>query len=179
MDARRTQPVDRRRVGFLAQALEGGMATFGNWSRKACQTADFPARPMACASSASRAAENGATGAQLNAIFGWEEGSRESATDVKRASRAKWARSAMTLLLPNNPEAENPAPLARCGISRKKSDDFKHLENRWCPGEDRVRKLKNAIKSTNQGSPHGPLCITFLEFVSSVRMGCHHRVVSF
>lgn len=86
-------------------------ATFGNWFRKACKAAGVPGSAHGLRKlGATRAAENGASEAQLNAIFGWEEGSRESATYVKRASRARRAASAMNLLLPNNPETENPAP---------------------------------------------------------------------
>lgn len=52
------------------------------------------------ASTAVRAAEGGATEAQLNAIFGWAEGSKESATYTKKADRARRAAAAMSTLLP-------------------------------------------------------------------------------
>ena len=42
---------------------------------------------------ASRAAEAGATDSELNAMFGWTEGSKEAALYTRKASRAKLARS--------------------------------------------------------------------------------------
>lgn len=55
---------------------------------------------------ARRAAEDGATEAQLNALFGWADGSRESAVYTRTANRAKLARSARKI----------PHPATRRGI---------------------------------------------------------------
>jgi integrase len=75
-------------------------AGFGNWFREACDKAGVPGSAHGLRKAgAARAAENGATEADLNAIFGWREGSRESATYVRKANRKKIAaRSADKLL---------------------------------------------------------------------------------
>ena len=64
-------------------------ASFGNGFRG---RTGVPAPPMACARLAH--AKAGATEAELNAWFGWAEGSRESATYVRGADRAKSAERA-------------------------------------------------------------------------------------
>lgn len=75
-------------------------ATFGNWFRKTCQAAKVPGSAHGLRKlGAVRAAENGATEAQLNAIFGWKDGSRESATYTRKARRAKLAKQAAKLLI--------------------------------------------------------------------------------
>ena len=60
--------------------------SFGNWFRKACHAANVPGAAHGLRKAgAVRAAENGATEAQLNALFGWADGSRESATYTRKA----------------------------------------------------------------------------------------------
>lgn len=81
--------------------------SFGNWFRKACQKAKVPGSAHGLRKAgAVRAAENGATEAQLNALFGWADGSRESATYTRKAGRAKLAKAAASLLLPPEPQRE-------------------------------------------------------------------------
>ena len=66
--------------------------SFGNWFRDACVAAGVPRRAHGLRKAgARRAAESGATEAELNAWFGWADGSRESATYVRGANRAKLA----------------------------------------------------------------------------------------
>jgi len=66
--------------------------SFGNWFRDACAKAGVPGRAHGLRKAgARRAAESGATEAELNAWFGWAEGSRESATYVRGANRTKLA----------------------------------------------------------------------------------------
>ena len=66
--------------------------SFGNWFRDACVAAGVPGRAHGLRKAgARRAAESGATEAELNAWFGWADGSRESATYVRGANRAKLA----------------------------------------------------------------------------------------
>lgn len=66
--------------------------SFGNWFRDACAKAGVPGRAHGLRKAgARRAAENGATEAELNAWFGWAEGSWESATYVRGANRRKLA----------------------------------------------------------------------------------------
>lgn len=66
--------------------------SFGNWFREACAAAGVPGRAHGLRKAgARRAAGNGATEAELNAWFGWAEGSHESATYVRGAKRTKLA----------------------------------------------------------------------------------------
>jgi integrase len=66
--------------------------SFGNWFRDACVAAGVPERAHGLRKAgARRAAESGATEAELNAWFGWADGSRESAIYVRGANRAKLA----------------------------------------------------------------------------------------
>lgn len=86
--------------------------SFGTWFGKICRAAKCPGSAHGLRKAgARRAAEDGATEAQLNALFGWADGSRESATYTKTANRAKLARDARRRP-PSEPEAgtKNPAP---------------------------------------------------------------------
>ncbi|WP_246694783.1 site-specific integrase [Methylobacterium sp. WL6] len=79
---------------------------FGNWFKKACRAAGVPGSAHGLRKAgARRAAEDGATEAQLNALFGWADGSRESAVYTRTVNRAKLARDAR-----GNP---SPATLVR------------------------------------------------------------------
>lgn len=76
-------------------------ASFGNWFAKACKAAGVPGRAYGLRKcGAVRAAEGGATEAQMNAIFGWAEGSKESSTYIRKADRARRAAAAAQTLLP-------------------------------------------------------------------------------
>jgi integrase len=81
-----------------------GKASFGNWFRKACRTAGVPGTAHGLRKAgAERAVEAGASESQLNALFGWAPGSRESAVYTRKADAARLARSAPRL----------PAPLSQ------------------------------------------------------------------
>lgn len=71
--------------------------SFGTWFKNACKAAgvddDGKAAHGLRKVAASRAAEAGATEAELNAMFGWMEGSGEAAHYIRKANRAKLARS--------------------------------------------------------------------------------------
>lgn len=74
---------------------------FGNWFRAACRSAGVPGSSHGLRKLAAvRMAENGATEAELNAVFGWAEGSDESATYIRKASRSKLARGGIVKMLP-------------------------------------------------------------------------------
>lgn len=74
--------------------------SFGTWFKMACRAAGVPGTAHGLRKAgAVRAAENGATESQLNAIFGWRDGSRESATYVRKASRARMAQASIKFLL--------------------------------------------------------------------------------
>ncbi|MDE4913513.1 tyrosine-type recombinase/integrase [Methylobacterium sp. 092160098-2] len=69
--------------------------SFAFWFGKACKAAGVPGRAHGLRKAgAARAAEEGATESQLNALFGWADGSRESAVYTRTANRAKMAREA-------------------------------------------------------------------------------------
>ena len=86
--------------------------SFGTWFAEACAKADVPGSAHGLRKAgAVRAAENGATEAHLNAMFGWREGSRESATYVRGANRAKLAKASIGMLMPVRAENKSAQTL--------------------------------------------------------------------
>lgn len=68
-----------------------GKESFGNWFRAACRAAGVPGSSHGLRKLAAvRMAENGATEAELNAVFGWADGSGESATYIARPIGSGW-----------------------------------------------------------------------------------------
>lgn len=89
-------------LAFLvtARGTPFGKESFGTWFAKACAAADVPGSSHGLRKIAAvRCAENGATEAELNAMFGWSDGSRESATYVAKANRAKLGRAGSLKML--------------------------------------------------------------------------------
>jgi integrase len=69
--------------------------SFGNWFRTVCRAAGVPGSAHGLRKAgARRYAEAGATEAQLNALYGWTPGSRESAVYTRTADNARLARQA-------------------------------------------------------------------------------------
>lgn len=109
-----TRPVLPMLAGSIAATTTGDLAfivtergspmtkeSFGTWFKKACTTAGVPGSAHGLRKAgARRAAEAGSTEAQLNALFGWAPGSRESATYTRTADNARLARSAPTIPAP-------------------------------------------------------------------------------
>lgn len=95
-------------LAFIATE-RGGVFTkesFGTWFGKAYREAKVPGAAHGLRKAgARRAAEAGATEAQLNALYGWAPGSRESATYTRTVDNARLAREAPIY----------PAPVTRCG----------------------------------------------------------------
>jgi len=88
---------------------------FGNQFKKACRAAGVDEGGKAAHGlrkiGATRAAENGATVAELDAIFGWRGGGM-AALYTREANRVRLATGAMDKLLPRTPgERKRPAPL--------------------------------------------------------------------
>lgn len=80
-----------------------GKESFGNWFKKACVAAGVPGSSHGLRKLAAvRMAENGASEAELNAVFGWADGSGESATYIKKANRAKLAKAGVIKILSPN-----------------------------------------------------------------------------
>jgi integrase len=74
-------------------------ASFGTWFREACKKAGVPGSAHGLRKAgATRAANNGATEAQLEAIFGWRGGGMASLY-TRQANRAKLAQDAAIMLL--------------------------------------------------------------------------------
>jgi integrase len=75
--------------------------SFGNWFREACTTAGVPGSAHGLRKAgAARAANNGATVAQLNAIFGWSD-SQMASLYTKSADRVRLAKEAIGKLARN------------------------------------------------------------------------------
>jgi hypothetical protein len=75
--------------------------SFGNWLGEACRAAKVPGtRHGLRRAGAARAARNGATAPQLNAIFGWSD-SQVASLDTKSADRVRLAREAIGKLSRN------------------------------------------------------------------------------
>jgi integrase len=73
--------------------------SFGTWFRKACEKAGVPGSAHGLRKAgATRAADNGATEAQLEALFGWRGGGMASLY-TREANRAKLARNAAVMLM--------------------------------------------------------------------------------
>ena len=75
--------------------------SFGTWVGKVCREPQCPGPAHGLRKAGvRRAAENGATEAQLDALFGWADGSWESATYTWTTNRARMAREARRTLAP-------------------------------------------------------------------------------
>ena len=91
--------------------------SFGIWFKRACVAAGVPGSSHGLRKIAAvRCAENGATEAMLNAMFGWADGSKESATYVRGASRSKLSRANSAMLIPKL-DATFPKPKNNKGKS--------------------------------------------------------------
>ena len=92
--------IDATKTGDMAfvSTMAGGAMTkesFGNWFRDACRAAGVPGTAHGLRKlGATRAANNGATEAELEALFGWR-GGRMASLYTRNANRAKLARGAV------------------------------------------------------------------------------------
>ena len=83
---------------------------FGNWFREVCEKAGVPGSAHGLRKAgATRAANNGATEAQLEAIFGWRGGGM-AALYTREANRVKLAHDAASKLCRNRTRTSIPAP---------------------------------------------------------------------
>jgi integrase len=77
--------------------------SFGNWFAEVCDLTGVPGRAHGLRKcGATRAANNGATDAQLEAMFGWKRGSKEAAVYTRQADRARLAKQGSQTLLPDS-----------------------------------------------------------------------------
>jgi integrase len=92
--------MEASKTGTLAFIATPGGApmtkeSFGNWFKDACRAAGVPGRAHGLRKAgATRAANNGATEAELEAIFGWT-GGRMASLYTRAANRARLAKSAI------------------------------------------------------------------------------------
>lgn len=87
-----TYLVTHKKTAFVKES-------FGTWFRNACKEAGVPGSSHGLRKLAAvRMAENGATEAELNAVFGWADGSGESATYIRKASRKRLSRAGIIKL---------------------------------------------------------------------------------
>ena len=108
-------------LAFIATLTGNPMTkeSVGNASRDACRDAGIKKSAHGLRkAAATRAANNGASEAQLEAIFGWE-GGKMAALYTKTANRTKLASGAMNMLARTENETSIPAPAGRCGRQRK------------------------------------------------------------
>jgi integrase len=98
--------------------------SFGNWFREACSKAGVPGTAHGLRKcGATRAANNGATEAQLEAMFGWSRGSSEAAVYTRHADRARLAKQAAVMLLTERDANTYSRTLAKgAGRNRNLSD---------------------------------------------------------
>jgi integrase len=82
--------------------------SFGNWFKDACKAAGVPGTAHGLRKAgATRAANNGATEAELEAIFGWR-GGRMASLYTPQAHREKLARGAMSKMARRQDESGTP-----------------------------------------------------------------------
>lgn len=94
---------------FIAKADGTAMSKegFGNWFAEACIAAGVPGRAHGLRKAgATRAANRGASDAQLDAIFGWS-GRGMAALYTKKANRQRLAQEAAELLIPEKPKPKS------------------------------------------------------------------------
>lgn len=99
-------------LAFIATPSGAAMTkeSFGNWFRDACDAAGVSGSAHGLRKlGATRAANNGATVAQLEAIFGWS-GGRMASLYTREADRARLARDAISKLSKTETETSIPAP---------------------------------------------------------------------
>ena len=97
---------------FIAGATRNPLTkeTFGNYFREACDAAGVPGSAHGLRKlAATRAANNGATDAELDALFGWGRGSGMSAHYTREAERERLSSEAMHKLA-NDERTSIPAP---------------------------------------------------------------------
>ena len=101
--------------------------SFGTWFREACHKAGCPGSFHGLRKAgATRAAENGASERQLMALYGWTTG-KMAQHYTRAADRARLARDAARLLLPEQSENKNALTLdhvrTRVENTQRKSED--------------------------------------------------------
>ena len=119
-DALRAGPTGELAFICGASGKPFGKESFGNEFRDACRKAGVNKSAHGLRKiGATRAANNGATVAQLNAIFGWK-GARMASLYTEAADRERLAREAMDKLLPHETGTSIPAPEGKVRATAQK-----------------------------------------------------------
>jgi integrase len=98
---------------------------FGNWFGDACRDAGIPGNAHGLRKALSTLlAEKGATEPQMNAVMGWADGSKESATYIRKANREQMAAAALAKIGgENKSQTSIPAPVSKVRASSKKKEN--------------------------------------------------------
>jgi integrase len=110
-------------LAFIATTSGAPMRkeSFGNWFREACNAAKVPGSAHGLRKAgAARAASNGATVAQLEAIFGWHGGTMASLY-TKSADPVRLAKESIGKLARNKTGSPIPAPIQKVRGTAPKS----------------------------------------------------------
>lgn len=102
-------------LAYVAGANGGPLTkeTFGNKFREACDAAGVKRSAHGLRKvAAMRASEAGATGPELDALFGWTDGGKTSAIYIAAANRKRLALNASTKLMRTEDGHSIPAPVA-------------------------------------------------------------------
>jgi integrase len=101
--------------------------SFGNWFKGACKAAGVPGSCHGLRKAgATRAANNGATEKQLEAIFGWT-GGKMAAHYTRKADRARLAREAIHTLAADESATSIPAPRTGTPAPKLKGSNINDL----------------------------------------------------
>ena len=121
--------------------------SFGNWFREACETAGVPGSAHGLRKcGATRAANNGATEAQLEAMFGWSRGSSEAAVYTRHADRARLAKQGAVMLLTER-DKNIYSRTSPQGAGSKPENDMKTTPKNFDGGPGRTRTSNQAVMS--------------------------------
>lgn len=120
--------IDASKIGDLAFIVtQAGQPMskfgFGNWFGAAARAAGVPGNAHGLRKAlATILAERGATERQLNAILGWSDGSRESATYTRAADRQRLARDGLGIMAGWNESGnsmDSPTPQVRTKAKKR------------------------------------------------------------
>ena len=130
-DALRAGPTGELAFICGASGKPFGKESFGNEFRDACRKAGVNKSAHGLRKiGATRAANNGATVAQLNAIFGWK-GARMASLYTEAADRDGSPERRWTSCYRTKPEHLFPHLRVRCGRQRRKANECRGLKNGW------------------------------------------------
>lgn len=142
----REESIEATKTGdmvFIAKADGTAMTKegFGNWFADACIAADVPGRAHGLRKAgATRAANRGASDAQLDAIFGWSARGM-AALYTKKANRTRLAREAAAPLIPE-PKSNVYSRTSSSGAGNAAKKKGHRMLRKWVVGEAGLEPAK-------------------------------------